>query len=349
MQKNTVRKSDAAVLENDLIRYEFASDGTLLSAFDKEAEREVLSAPGNCFSLYHDHPNSYDAWDIDLYYRKELVQTLHAEKTAGSLSGNIFSCLEFSYSFGKSTLHQKIVLAHHAKRLDFITEADWHETHKLLRVAFPVAIQTNEATFDIQYGSIKRHTHNNTSWDVAKFETAGQRYADLSETHYGAALLNDCKYGYAVKNGILDLALLRAPKHPDFEADMGYHTFTYSFLPHIGSLNSSSVQAEAAALNRSPLVFDGYDAQNLRPVCRLESAGLSLEVIKKAEKENCLVIRIVETKGENSCGSLILRDRNAVLTETNLIEWENGTKFKGKNGIFPLKLKPFEILTCKIR
>ena len=259
------------------------------------------------------------------------------------------SSLEFTYAFGKSALRQTVILAHNSKRLDFTTEVDWHEAHRLLRVAFPVGIHAAEAVFDIQYGMVRRATHDNTSWDVAKFETAGQRYADLSDAHYGAALLNDCKYGYKVKDGVLDLALLRAPKYPDFDADMGHHEFTYSFLPHNGSLNESPVQAEAAALNRAPLLFDGYEADGAEPVCRLESEGLSLEVVKKAEKETSLIVRIVETKGEESEGVLILRDKHAVLSETNLIEWEEGPEMKDGNGRYPLKLKPFEIRTCRIR
>lgn len=348
-RKPAAKTVRSTVLENDLIRYEFAPDGRLLKAFDKEARREALSGPGNVLSLYHDRPNNYDAWDIDLYYSRELVETLQAEKPPRAVRGDVMSSLEFTYAFGKSALRQTVILAHNSKRLDFTTEVDWHEAHRLLRVAFPVGIHAAEAVFDIQYGMVRRATHDNTSWDVAKFETAGQRYADLSDAHYGAALLNDCKYGYKVKDGVLDLALLRAPKYPDFDADMGHHEFTYSFLPHNGSLNESPVQAEAAALNRAPLLFDGYEADGAEPVCRLESEGLSLEVVKKAEKETSLIVRIVETKGEESEGVLILRDKHAVLSETNLIEWEEGPEMKDGNGRYPLKLKPFEIRTCRIR
>ena len=349
-RKASAKAGGNTVLENDLIRYEFAADGTLLKAFDKEMRREVLSAPGNVLSLYHDRPNSYDAWDIDLYYTRELVETLHAGNPVRSLAGKVLSTLEFTYDFGKkSRLRQTVVLTHDSKRLDFMTEVEWHEAHRLLRVAFPVEIHAAEAAFDIQYGTLRRATHDNTSWDVAKFETAGQRYADLSDAHYGAALLNDCKYGYKVKEGVLDLALLRAPKYPDFDADMGHHEFTYSFLPHNGSLNESPVQAEAAALNRAPLLFDGCEADGAKPVCRLESEGLSLEVVKKAEKEASLIVRIVETKGEESEGVLILRDKHASLSQTNLIEWEEGLEMKGGNGGYRLKLKPFEIRTFRIR
>ncbi len=349
IKEKTEKPGRSLVLENQLIRYEFSRNGTLLKAFDKEAGREVLSAPANIFSLYHDHPNDYEAWDIDLYYEKEFIEVLQAEKAVRTTDGGICSGLEFSYRHDDSVMCQKVILTHDSKRLDFVTTVEWHEARKLLRVAFPVDVRAQEATFDIQYGAIRRPTHDNTSWDAAMFEVAGQRYADLSEAHYGAALLNDCKYGYKVKGNVIDLALLRSPKYPDFDADLGHHEFTYSFLPHTGSLAESTVQSEAAALNRAPLVFAGYSAEKMTPVCRLEAEGLSLEVVKKAEKENCLVVRVVETKGENSHGVLVLREKNARLCETNLIEWEEGAEQKGKDGRYPLSLKPFEIKTYKIR
>lgn len=347
--KKTAYTDNSLILENEFIRYEFAPNGTLQKAFDKEAGRDVLSAPANILSLYHDHPNDYEAWDIDLYYEKEFIEVLQAEKAVRTADGAICSRLEFFYRHGDSVICQKVMLTHNSKRLDFITTVEWREARKLLRVAFPVNIKALEATFDIQYGTIRRPTHDNTSWDAAMFETAGQRYADLSEAHYGAALLNDCKYGYKVKDGIIDLALLRSPKFPDFDADLGCHEFTYSFLPHTGSLAESTVQSEAAALNRAPLIFAGYSAENVTPVCRLEAEGLSLEVVKKAEKEDCLVVRIVETKGENSHGTLVLREKAAKFYETNLIEWEEGSEQDSQDGGYQLSLTPFEIKTYKIR
>ena len=80
---------------------------------------------------------------------------------------------------------------------------------------------------------------------MARFEVAAHKYADLSDSGYGAALLNDCKYGHKIHGNTLDLNLLRSPADPDPEADRHVHTFTYSFLPHRGTLVDSSVMSEA--------------------------------------------------------------------------------------------------------
>ena len=81
----------------------------------------------------------------------------------------------------------------------------------MLRVAFPTTVHCEQAAFEIQYGVVRRDTHTNTYWNVAQFEGVGHRFADLSRPDWGVALLNDSKYGYSVRDGILDLNLLRAP------------------------------------------------------------------------------------------------------------------------------------------
>jgi alpha-mannosidase len=133
---------------------------------------------------------------------------------------------------GKSTIEQTVCFHSDTARVDFVTEVDWHEEKKLLKAYFPVDIRTDFATFDIQNGTIRRPTHANTSWDAAKHEVYGHKFCDLSEPHYGVALLNDSKYGYSVREGNLGLSLLKASKFPDHEADMGMHSFIYSLLPH---------------------------------------------------------------------------------------------------------------------
>jgi alpha-mannosidase len=218
----------------------------------------------------------------------------------------------------------------------------------MLRVSFPVAILADSATFDIQYGYAKRPTHRNTSWDQARFEVVGHRYADLSEPDYGVALLNDCKYGYKVHRSVLDLCLLRSPTYPDPDADRGHHEFTYSFLPHTGDLIRSNVIAEAALLNQPPIRFDGCHGDAAQMPIRLDGDGVSLEVVKRAEKEECLVLRIIETHGCRSAAVLYVDPPWRQLISTNLIEWTDGPA-RDIAGPVALTLDPFEIRTYKLK
>ena len=338
------------VLENEVVRYDFAEDGTITGAFDKEAGRDILvgDEKGNLLSLYEDRSNNWDAWDVDIFYEDQLLETARPVTVEPLGIGPVRQGLKFNLSIGASSIEQKIYLAINSKRLDFETNVDWQELHRMLRVSFPTTVRTNQAGFDIQYGYVKRNTHNNQSWDMAQFEVAAQRYADLSDHDYGVALINDCKYGHKVKDHVLDLNLLRAPNNPDPDADLGRHTFIYSLLPHTGGLIESGVMAEAAMLNQKPVVLEGYRTGNAVPPCTLKSDGISLEVVKKAEKEDCLVIRLVETRGRISTGALTVADRTATLVETNLMEWTEEGETSCAQDI-ELTLKPFEIRTYKIK
>ena len=343
-----VRKLTTPVLENKFICCKFSGNGTILSVKDKESGREFLAGEGNILKIYNDIPKMYDAWDIEIYYRNMLIGTLPGEFVSGE-SGEIYSELKFLFKTGNSKIVQSVRLENDSRRLDFINHADWQESHKLLRVTFPVAIHSQEATYDIPYGSVKRSTHDNTSWDQAKFEVCGQRYADLSDPQKGTALLNDCKYGYSIKGNEMELSLLRSSKHPDYFADRGEHEFVYSFYPHGGTSAIMDVISEAAQLNRKPIVFANCQAGDVQMPCRIESENVTIEALKKAEKSNNLILRLVENAGMNSTAKLFCPAMVKKVSNTDLLEWENGSEIlPDKDGTYHLQLKPFEIKTLSL-
>jgi alpha-mannosidase len=339
---------EGLVLENREVRYEFAEDATLVRAVDKLNGRELLpdGEPGNRFSLYVDRPHDWDAWDIDIYYEDEWLGHAAPVSVEPLRGGAVRKGLRFELSIGNSRILQSVYLAGRGRRLDFETRVDWKEFHRMLRVAFPTRVRATDATFDIQYGYVQRPTHRNTGWDLARFEVCGHRYVDLSDASGGMALLNDCKYGHKVKDHVIDLNLLRAPSDPDPDADLGEHTFTYSLLPHPEVFLDADVIAEAAMLNRPPVIFDGYAFADGRLPCRLDGEGISLEVLKKAEKEEERVVRLVETRGRRSRGTLILAEPTARAVETDLLEWEDGPESGAR---VEVELAPFEIRTYRIR
>ncbi len=341
--------SRGLILENRLIRYEFSQDAQITRIFDKEAGREVLAdkARGNLLSLYEDRPNAYDAWDVDIFYENQLLETARSGSPAVLAAGDVRQSLRFALTIGQSGIAQTISLAADSKRLDVQTRVDWKEKHHMLRVSFPVSVEASAFTCDIQYGHVERPTHRNTSWDMAKFEVCAHRYIDLSDREYGVALLNDSKYGHKVKDNVLDLNLLRSPTYPDPDADQGEQRFTYSLLPHQGTLIESPVMAEAACLNLPVLVFDRMSGADLAAPCRIEGRGVSLEAVKKAEKEDCLVIRLVETDGRHSRCRLFPSAGHASLVETNLLEADGEERIACRDSV-GLTLAPFEIRTYKL-
>ena len=342
--KSGMKKGEHLTLENDLIRYEFDKNGQLVSAFDKEVKKDVLTGAGNVLSIYEDRPNDWDAWDVDFYYRDALLETAAVSNADPGSTGDVVQELKFSLSIGNSKIEQTVSLNPNSKRLDFDTSIDWKEKHKMLRVHFPVNVRSERASFDIQYGHVKRNTHRNTSWDKAKFEVVGHKYADLSDHDYGVALMNDCKYGYMVHDNILDLNLLRSPNNPDPDADQGAHEFTYSLFPHQYDLIRSDVLAESACLNQRPIIFEGASSNAKMPV-GLTGDGLELSVLKKAEKEDVWIVRIIETAGRESTGSLEL---NGTITECDLMELKDIGAPESVKCETQVSLSPFEIKTYKI-
>jgi alpha-mannosidase len=339
------------VLENEHVSYEFNAQFQLIKGFDKKAGVEFINGeePGNRLEIFVDHGYvGRDAWDIEKHYRRQLADT--ARVTAiESISGSMRSGFSVMYTIGeKSAIRQFIWLESDSKRLDFVTEVDWYETHRLLRVAFPTTIKSDTATSEIQYGFVKRSTTDNTTWDYAQFECAAHRFVDLSHMEYGVTLLNDSKYGYRAKGQALELSLLRSPTDPDPVADKGLQKFTYAILPHTGSLICSNVRAHAAVLNQGVEIFYGFEsAGKTLPVSVKSAEGIDLAVVKKADKENCIVARVVETRGLPSKGKLISTNRNSRIVPTNLVEWVDDEKGQ-TTGCADLALKPFEIKAFKV-
>ena len=339
---------DLRVLENDLIRYEFDANGCLTRIQDKEAGREAMRPGelGNLLSLYEDWPSNWDAWDVDLTYEDQLRETAKLASAEVAASGPALAALSLKFTIGHSTIEQEVRLAANSKRLDFVTSVDWNECRKMLRVAFPVDVVATEATCEIQFGTYRRPTHRNTSWDRAKFEICAHRFMDLSDADYGVALLNDCKYGHKVLENVLDLNLLRSSYHPDPTADRGAQQFTYSVFPHTGRLEDSSVVSEAHALNQPPLVLAGKVGLPLP--CTVSGKGVILDVLKKAEREDAWVVRLYEPVGRAASCVLRLRDAAAQLWEAGIME-DTQEQVAAEDDVAALTLKPYEIRTLVIR
>ena len=343
------RAEATLVLENKLIRYEFNENGQLTTVFDKDVNQQILADDeyGNVFTLYEDRPHRFDAWEMDISYEDMSLENARGKKWTSTGKGCVRQGLEFELSIGQSSISQRVTLNNDSKALEFDTRVDWQERHRMLRTAFPVDIRSDSATFDIQYGYIKRPTHRNTSWDVARFEVAAHKYVDLSDNSYGVALLNDCKYGHKIHENVIDLNLLRSPTSPDPDADMGVHEFRYVFYPHQRSLLDSDVIEQAYQLNQAPLVFPGLKAPTLNPPVKVKNPDIGLEVVKRGEKDACWVVRMVERRGCECSTDVEMFLPEWRLQETDLLEWNDHGELL--DDAVPLIFKPFEIRTFKIR
>lgn len=317
-------------------------DGHFTSLYDKDFEREVLKGKGNQLQIFEDKPKDFDAWDIDIFYQEKMMEIPF---TSFELTENneFFVEITFDAKIGKSELTQKVRLYANSRRIDFITDVDWVERQRLLKVAFEVDVRAVEATYDIQYGNVKRPTHWNTSWDMAKFETVGHQWADLSERNYGVSLMNDCKYGYDIKGNIMRLSLLKGGIYPDPEADQGHHRFTYSIFPHSGDCISGGTVREAWEINNSITVLNQDD--HLLPALQLSvEGGVAIDAIKKAENGKGFILRVHDYSGGRSKFEILgMKDVN--WNPTNLLELDESDCSKGH---VAFEISPYEVKTTRI-
>ena len=335
------------LLETPFYTIEWNEGGQLVQIYDKEANRNVLAegCEGNVLEIFEDKPMANDAWDIDIYHI-EKMQKVNAIKAPEMVeNGPLKAMIRSEYKYNHSTFTQDMVVYKDSKRIDFKTHADWHELNTLLKVAFYVDIRTTKATYDIQFGYVERPTHWNNSWDWAKFEVCGHKWADISETGYGVSLLNDCKYGHSIKDNAMKLSLLRSPKHPDTEADMGEHDFTYALYPHRGNVTEGGTIEEASRLNLPAQIVSGVFGDSRR-IVTVSTDAVLIDVVKKAEDEECLIVRMHECRGSRCKVTMQSEYSVKRIVPCNLLEHDQGDAIEGASVEFTIK--PFEIKTFKL-
>jgi len=339
-------------LENRFFRISLDEAGQICGLYDKRAQREVLPEGGiaNQLQIFEDRPLAHDAWDINIFY-VEKPQTIDALASIAVIeSGPVRGAVEVVRNFGRSTLRQRICIYADLPRIEFQTEIDWQERKRLLKVAFPYDLRANEASYEIQFGAIQRPTHWSSSWDWAKFEVCAQRWADVSEGDYGLSLLNDCKYGHDIKDGVARLTLLRSPMMPDSKADLGRHTFTYALYPHVGDWAAGGTPRAAAQLNQPLLSMpvQPREGANLdKPFVQVSRENVVVDTIKKAEDRDEMILRLYENANRRGPVTLTFARPLAGAKQLDLLENAEGDIAVAGNQV-TVEIKPYEILSLGV-
>jgi len=336
------------VLENAHLRATLTPGGSIASLVERETGREALSGPGNRLELYEDRPVDWDAWDIDPFHLETRADCAPAEGVAGIAAGPLRAEVAFERPVGeRSHLRQTIRLDAGARRLEVHTIADWHESHRLLKVAFPLAVRAGEATYETAFGVARRPTHFSTRHDLARFEVPGHRFADLSEHGFGVALLTDSKYGWSALGDTLRISLLRAPKLPDPEADMGEHRFAYAIVPHAGGWQDAGIVAEARTFN-APVRWAGAVPAGGEPWAHVEDApGLVLDTVKLAEDSGALVLRLYEAHGGRGRARVRIGLPFTSARRSNLLEDDLGPAEIDGDAVV-VDFRPWQIVTLLV-
>ena len=340
-------------IETNFYIVEFADDYSISRLYDKKNCREVLRTGGraNVIEAFEDYPYEYDNWELSNYYEDTRYEINNVVSTEFFDEGERFGII-IKRTFLDSTFDQKICFYEHDERIDFVTLADWKQEHYMVKAAFDVDLNTDRATYDIQFGAVERSTHKNTSWDAAKFEVCGHKFVDMGEYGYGVSLMNDCKYGHNIKDGTMKLSLFKCGTHPDPNADKILHSFTYSLYPHSGNYREAGTVRKAYELN-NPLVCVQVEKQDGKlddeySLVSCDAENFIAETVKMAEDSDAVIVRGYECFNKRSKVKVTFGFDIRKVYLCDLMENEE-TELSVNGNSVEFDVKPFEIITLKAR
>ncbi len=347
-------KLENGVYESPFYRFVLDENGELSSLVEKSVGIELCEKGKtlNHVVAYVDRPYDHDAWEVAPYYTEQgyIPETLSCELVE---NGPVFARFRTERRYCASSMRFDMYIYRDIPRIDIVTEADWQDEHTLLRAHFPTTVQTNHATYDTQFGTLERENNRNTSWEFSKFEVCGHKFADISDSGYGLAVLNDCKYGYACLGGDLSISLLRCPTAPDPMADKGAHRFTYSIMPHVGNYAEGGVTRQAYGLN-CPLeaVLGGANPDGLLPseysFVSCDSSNVAIGAVKRAEDDGRVIVRLNEQTNSRTDTTVRFGFDVEAVEVVSLMEDEVYQTLAPEKRSVELTLRPFDIVTLRI-
>ena len=357
------------VLQNDQLRIQ-VTDGCITSLYDRKASREVIAKgkKANQLVIFDDKPLYWQAWDVEVYHldsRKELKSDTTTIFQQDAHQVSVMTETKISEkSWIKTYISLSAAFKGQQSYVEMHSEVEWREDMKFLKVEFPVDVRNTEASYETQFGIVRRPTHYNTTWDMAKFEVCCHKFADLSEHGYGVSILNDSKYGFATCGNLMRLSLLRAPKAPDAHADMGRHHIRWAILPHSGDLGSTTVRTaynfnNPLKLVQAPKALDASAFSN--PIKLTGEPSLVLDTIKRGEddddvsrgdlpkrKGKSVILRIYDSLGGTSKGTIETTLDVKKVWKTNILE-DDEEEYKIEKGKVAITLRPFEVATFRLQ
>lgn len=343
---NTLTATDRR-LENAYLRVTLNDVGEITSIFDKETGRELAAGACNRFELFKDVPSRFDAWDIDSMYEQTPVTLDAPAEITVKAAGPLVATLQITRTLHTSTMTQEVSLRRGSRRVDFETTVDWQERHKLLKVAFPVAVHANEAVHEIQFGHIARPNHRSRPFDADRFEVANHKWTALMEANRGCAVLNDSKYGVNVLGNTIKLTLLKSALAPDMHADLGTQTFTYAFYAWNGSFAESDLVQQGYDLNAPLLVAPG-DA-GVRSLFSVDAPNVVIETVKPAEDgSGDVIVRLYEAQRMATTCALSTSLPVSAAKTTDMLETTEIEALVYDAGCIPLAFRPFEVKTVRL-
>ncbi|MBR6030041.1 MAG: alpha-mannosidase [Clostridia bacterium] len=340
-----VRKTDSGMqVDNGVLSFVIGDDGSISELTDLRSGLP-LQSPGqrlNDLRLYRNVEPVYDAWELSRDYRRDRVDEIRVHGI--HLEGENTPCLTVTVerTIGISRSVQRIRVMAGVSRIEFETEIDWRERHKLLKAHFEINLRSENAIHEMQFGHVERPAHRSTAYAKDRYEVCNRHYSALFEAGRGVALMNRAIWGVSCEEGDLALSLLRAPCVPDDTCDRGMQRLDYALYVYDTPFALSAVTHDGYAYNNQPLVFPGRG----QGFSGFRAENAMIETVKPAEDGRGTVIRLWEYRGTRTMAELRLPHRSEICA-CSMDEREATPLTRDDRWHF--ELGPFEIKSFLIR
>jgi alpha-mannosidase len=338
---------DSITVSNGIISVTFNADGAITHL--SNGQRDLIPDSSRAeFVMRQDTPAEYDAWDIDMTDANAPATALRATAPPVIVESTpLRTTIEVGFATDASRFTVRFALRAGATQLDISVDADWHEQEKRLQWVLPTDLRALHAVCGTQFGHVTRARHANTSWDIARFEVCAHRYVAVSEPSFRAAILADGPRGYDIRGNALQLTVLRSPKFPDPEADLGHQHLQWSVSLLNGDPLANGIEHTAALMAHPVRILDGVPRVPAS-VISLDVPGALISAVKPADDgSEDIIVRIWETRGGRTNGTLTI-DGIISAQQCNALEDAGTPCAVAADGTLAIELQPFEIMTLRI-
>ena len=358
-------------------KIEFNQEGDIVSLYDLKMQREMLSKNSVLgLKLFEDHPLRWDAWDIDIDYRKFPLKW-SKNPTIDICEGPVTTTVKVTKGYSKSQVSTTFVFyKSDISSFDILFNVDWQDHHVLLRLEGDFNLSPSEARYDIQFGEVKRPNDYDDTYHKAMFEVCAQHYGILQDNAYGVAFISNDKFGYNSYQNQLGISLLKSPTWPNPNSDQGKTSFKVSVKT--GSANDfdydslMSIIKQPLMMQNEPKAVESqsksggeaandYESSNFEdlstlyvPLSSIERIGFStlIEIPKQLSlestrviSENAIEIRLCDRGGRHGSIEIESLDKNNIFASVEKVNLKGKTIDVCKTHI---NYKAFEIITLKL-
>lgn len=275
--------------------------GALISLVSKRTGREALSGPARPQLIDIEH---CDTWAHGIFRFDRPAGTFSDAQVEVLEEGPVRAALRITTRFGASRLEQTYLLYADADQLEVSSKLLLQEKHRLLKLCFPLAVQSPVARAEISYGFIERQPNGE--------EETGHRWMQLGDENGGLCVLNDGKYSFSAQDNELRFTVANSSIYADHygqqtrdgqceHMDMSEMRFRYALLPHEGDWRQAGFTQRGALLNMPmPHVVETYHEGPLPAVSQgmsISADNVVLGALKRTEQDDGYVLRLHECCG----------------------------------------------------